>query len=140
LTTSLSSIVGSIGEFNRQRVSLRDFDRLDNQYDEESVGESVSNINNYDIEFHDVSFCYPNTDKYILNNVSIKIPYGEKLAIVGNNGAGKSTFIKLICKFYKPTIGKITIEALIFGKLATRNTVAFGCCISRLSEFFVHNK
>lgn len=112
LTASLSSIVGSIGEFNRQRVSLRDFDRLDNQYDKKSAEELVGDINNYDIEFHNVSFCYPNTDKYILNNVSIKIPYGEKLAIVGNNGAGKSTFIKLICKFYKPTIGKITIGGI----------------------------
>ena len=109
LTTALSSIVGSIGELHQQLLNLNDFDNFKHQYNDEKLGLSSIHISNYEIEFHNVSFCYPNTDKYILNHVSIKIPYGEKLTIVGRNGAGKSTFIKLICKFYKPTTGKITI-------------------------------
>ena len=48
----------------------------------------------------------------MLKNISLKIPYGEKLSIVGKNGSGKSTFIKLICKFYKPTTGRITIGGI----------------------------
>ena len=61
----------------------------------------------YDIEFVNVSFKYPNTDRYVLRNVNIKIKEGERLSIVGYNGAGKSTFIKLICRLYEPTEGKI---------------------------------
>lgn len=60
----------------------------------------------YDIEFVNVSFKYPNTDRYVLRNVNIKIKEGERLSIVGYNGAGKSTFIKLICRLYEPTGGK----------------------------------
>lgn len=63
----------------------------------------------YDIEFVNVSFKYPNTDRYVLKNVNIKIKSGEKLSIVGYNGAGKSTFIKLICRLYEPTDGQIFV-------------------------------
>ena len=62
-----------------------------------------------DIVFENVSFKYPNTEKYVLENINIRIPAGEKLSVVGKNGAGKSTFIKLLCRFYKPTKGRITI-------------------------------
>ena len=109
LTSALSAIVGNIGEFNRQQLNLQDFDSFHIQYNDENEDLSGIDINNYDIEFHNVSFCYPNTNKYILNNISIRIPYGEKLSIVGKNGAGKSTFIKLICKFYKHMTFIITI-------------------------------
>jgi ABC-type multidrug transport system fused ATPase/permease subunit len=62
--------------------------------------------------FKDISFTYPNTDKQILDNVNIKISDKEKLVIVGMNGAGKSTFIKLLCKFYRPTSGIITLNGV----------------------------
>lgn len=62
-----------------------------------------------DIEFVNVSFRYPDTDRYVLKNINIKIKAGERLSIVGYNGAGKSTFIKLLCRFYKPTEGKILL-------------------------------
>ena len=62
-----------------------------------------------DIEFVNVSFKYPDTDRYVLKNINIKIKAGERLSIVGYNGAGKSTFIKLLCRFYKPTEGKILL-------------------------------
>lgn len=58
-------------------------------------------------EFENVSFIYPNTEKIVLNNISIKISKGEKLSIVGLNGAGKTTFIKLLCRLYTPTKGVI---------------------------------
>ena len=53
-----------------------------------------------EIEFNNVSFKYPNTDKYIFKNLNLKINKGEKLAIVGVNGAGKSTLVKLITQAY----------------------------------------
>lgn len=66
----------------------------------------------YDIEFVDVSFMYPNTDRYVLKNINIKIKAGERLSVVGYNGAGKSTFIKLLCKLYEPTKGKILVGGI----------------------------
>ncbi|EKC47104.1 ABC transporter, ATP-binding protein, partial [human gut metagenome] len=63
-----------------------------------------------EIEFKDVSFKYPNTDRYILKNISLKIKAGEHVAIVGQNGAGKTTFIKLLCHLYDNYEGKILIN------------------------------
>lgn len=62
------------------------------------------------IEFKNVSFAYPETEKIILKNVSLVIESGEKLAIVGQNGAGKTTLIKLLCRVYDPTEGTILVN------------------------------
>jgi ABC-type multidrug transport system fused ATPase/permease subunit len=62
--------------------------------------------------FENVSFIYPNTHKYILRNINLTINKGEKLGIVGLNGAGKTTFIKLITRIYDPTEGRITINGI----------------------------
>ncbi|ELC8361383.1 ABC transporter ATP-binding protein [Clostridium perfringens] len=66
----------------------------------------------YEIEFKNVSFKYPKTDKYIYKNLSLKIKKGQRLAIVGINGAGKTTFVKLLCRLYEPTSGKILINGV----------------------------
>ena len=68
--------------------------------------------NEYYVEFRDVSFKYPNTDSYALQNVSLKFKIGEKLAIVGMNGSGKTTFIKLLCRLYDPTEGEILLNGV----------------------------
>ncbi len=60
-----------------------------------------------ELEFKNVSFTYPNSDREILNNISFKINKGEKISIVGLNNAGKSTIVKLICRFFKPNSGEI---------------------------------
>lgn len=59
------------------------------------------------LEFKNVYFTYPNSDKLILNDVSFKINKGEKISIVGLNNAGKSTIVKLIVRFFKPDSGEI---------------------------------
>lgn len=69
-----------------------------------------ANVKVCEIEFKNVSFKYPNTDKYILKNISVKIKVGEHLAIVGQNGAGKTTFIKLLCHLYDNYDGEILIN------------------------------
>lgn len=66
----------------------------------------------YEIEFKNVSFKYPGTDKYVLKNVSIKLNIGERLAIVGMNGSGKTTFIKLLCRLYDPSEGEILLNGI----------------------------
>jgi ATP-binding cassette subfamily B protein/ATP-binding cassette subfamily C protein len=64
------------------------------------------------IEFRDVSFKYPRAEQYTLKNISVKINPREKLAVIGENGAGKTTFIKLLCGLYKPTSGEILINGV----------------------------
>ena len=66
----------------------------------------------YVIEFHDVSFKYPHNDEYVLRNVSCRIDFGKKLAIVGKNGAGKTTFIKLLIRLYEATEGFISLNGV----------------------------
>lgn len=68
--------------------------------------------NVYELEFRNVSFHYPNSDRMILKNVSFKLKNGAKLAIVGANGAGKTTFIKLLCRLYDPTEGEILLNGI----------------------------
>ncbi len=68
--------------------------------------------NEYTVEFRNVSFRYPNTNDYALKNVSLKFKIGEKLAIVGMNGSGKTTFIKLLCRLYDPTEGEILLNGV----------------------------
>ena len=65
------------------------------------------NFSNYTFEFKNVSFKYPGTDTYALHHVNIKIESGDRLAIVGMNGSGKTTFVKLMCRLYDPTEGEI---------------------------------
>ena len=66
----------------------------------------------HEIEFRHVSFTYPKTDRKVLDDVNIKIVPGEHLSIVGLNGAGKTTFIKLLCRLYDPTEGEILVDGI----------------------------
>lgn len=86
--------------------------------DEDLSGESDVNNTGFevdcsvpmDIEFDNISFKYPGTDKYIYKNFSLKIPAGQKLAIVGVNGAGKTTLVKLLTGLFRVDEGRILIN------------------------------
>ncbi len=87
------------------------FDIPNNMY-QGSLTVEKRDDNEYYVEFRDVSFKYPNTDSYALRNVNLKFRVGEKLAIVGMNGSGKTTFIKLLCRLYDPTEGEILLNGV----------------------------
>ena len=63
-----------------------------------------------DVEFRDVSFHYPDGEEMVLEHFSLKVPQGTSVAIVGETGAGKSTLVNLVCRFYEPTEGTVLID------------------------------
>ena len=67
---------------------------------------------NYQVEFRDVSFRYPGSDRWALRHVNIRFRIGRRLAVVGPNGSGKTTFIKLLCRLYDPTEGEILLNGI----------------------------
>lgn len=66
----------------------------------------------YEIEFHNVSFRYPGTEEWAVKELNMKLKIGQKLAVVGQNGSGKTTMIKLLCRLYDPTEGIITLNGI----------------------------
>lgn len=87
---------------------IKDFFEL-NDTPKERLEDNPRTFDKADIEFENVSFSYPNTAGETLHNLSVTIRQGEKIAIVGENGSGKSTFINLLCGIYEPTKGQITV-------------------------------
>ena len=63
-----------------------------------------------DVEFRDVSFRYPDGDETIFEHFNLKVPQGANVALVGETGAGKSTLVNLVCRFFEPTAGQILID------------------------------
>lgn len=101
-----------IGRFHYTVSDLRNFlDRKDTFFHGEGVvlDEGKKAVS---IEFSHVCFSYPGSDKKILDDISFRIDKEEKLALVGINGAGKTTIVKLICGFYKPQSGTILINGI----------------------------
>lgn len=72
------------------------------------------------IRFENVSFKYPASESYVLKDASFEIGNGETIALVGKNGAGKSTIVKLLCKFYEPTEGAIYLNDIDIAKISTK--------------------
>lgn len=65
-----------------------------------------------DITFDDVSFRYPDGEEYVLEHFNLHVPQGTNIAIVGETGAGKSTLVNLVCRFFEPTSGRILIDGV----------------------------
>ena len=111
ITWVYSSIRGNCLMIN----DFRNF--MDWQEDFESYDENTGKLkelpkNNFEFRFDNVSFKYPGHDNYVLKNVNLTIKNGMKLAVVGANGAGKTTFIKLMMKLYEPTQGRILLNGI----------------------------
>ena len=66
----------------------------------------------FQVEFENVSFKYPGSEQYVIKNLNLKFVIGKKMAIVGKNGSGKSTFIKLLCRLYDVTEGCIKLNGI----------------------------
>ena len=115
LSGGLSLFLSTLGELQNNTAFLRTvFEFLDipnNMYQGSLTTEKRSD-KKYEIEFRSVSFKYPSSDQYVLKNVSLKFNVGQRLAVVGQNGSGKTTFIKLLCRLYDPTEGEILLNGI----------------------------
>ncbi len=100
------------GEYRRASLETDDFRSFIDleMADDEKECLPVPDTDAYVIEFKDVSYKYLKSEKYALSHLNLKIKPGEKLAVVGINGAGKSTMIKLLLRLYDPTEGCITLN------------------------------
>lgn len=82
-----------------------------------------------DIEFRNVTFAYPNTDKKVLDNLSFKIAKNETIALVGNNGEGKSTIINLLVRLYRPDEGEILLNGVNINEFKEEELYKMFACI-----------
>lgn len=115
LLTAVSSLVSSLQlTLVNHKYLKRYFSYLDipNHMYQGTLTVEKRDDNEYDVEFRNVSFRYPNTDVYALRHVNLKFRVGERLAVVGMNGSGKTTFIKLLCRLYDPTEGEILLNGV----------------------------
>ena len=120
----VQNIIGNISVLISTQVNI---ERLTNLLNEKSdVADSEEVIEKYgdtfhpkkenweplhgDVEFKDVSFRYPDGDEMVLENFNLVVPQGTNVAIVGETGAGKSTLVNLVCRFFEPTKGQVLID------------------------------
>ena len=87
-----------------------DFFDIKNDMYQGSLSVEKRSDKKYDIEFKNVSFKYPGSDNYALKDINLSVKVGERLAVVGMNGSGKTTFIKLMCRLYDPSEGEVLMN------------------------------
>lgn len=117
-TGCVRSFASTFQNVMRVYANMRQCSREVNDYrtfnefcdEEENYGTEMEKSTVYEFRFENVSFCYPQADSYALKNINITINPRQKLAVVGLNGAGKTTFIKLLLGLYEPTEGKIYLN------------------------------
>lgn len=105
---TLLDSVNQILQNSRQVDDFRSFMDIDKELEE--TYKPLPALDKFEFRFENVSFKYPGADKYALKNLNITVKSGKKLAVVGLNGAGKSTFIKLLLRLYEPTEGHIYLN------------------------------
>lgn len=112
LQKSTGTILTQVMQFSTSLAYLKEFFMLEEVDREVEVNSTEGTLTTGDILFEKVSFTYPNSDKEVLHDISISIRNGEKIAIVGDNGSGKSTFISLLTGMFSPNCGEIKIDGM----------------------------
>ena len=120
----IQNIIETISAFSAIQVNIERLSRL--LAEQSDVADTAQVVDRYgdtfhpkrenwealkgDVEFRDVSFRYPDGEDYVLEHFNLKVPKGTNSAIVGETGAGKSTLVNLVCRFYEPTKGQVLID------------------------------
>ncbi|MBE5893148.1 MAG: ABC transporter ATP-binding protein [Lachnospiraceae bacterium] len=114
-SSGVSTMIATVGNMKNNTPFLEQvFDFLDipNPMYQGSLTVEKRRDRDYEVEFKNVSFKYPGSDNWALRNVNMKFKVGSRMAVVGRNGSGKTTFIKLLCRLYDPTEGEILLNGI----------------------------
>lgn len=105
--------VGRFSSLMETQSDVRDLEKVIEKYGDsfEPKKENWEPLHG-DIVFEDVSFRYPDGEEYVLEHFNLHVPQGTNIAIVGETGAGKSTLVNLVCRFFEPTSGRILIDGV----------------------------
>lgn len=115
LTNSVQNIFHDAQAFllvARRQSTMFEFLDIQGSFYEGKLPVEKRSDNEYEVEFRDVSFRYPGREEYALRHFSLKLRIGERMAVVGKNGSGKTTMIKLLCRLYEPTEGVIYLNGV----------------------------
>lgn len=115
LSSGLSVLIETLGNLRNNTpflCTVFEFLDMPNKMDQGTIAVSQNSEKGDEIEFRNVSFKYPGQKDYALRNVSLTFHAGQRMAVVGMNGSGKTTFIKLLCRLYDPTEGKILFNGI----------------------------
>ena len=108
----ISMNVGHLKSAAMYAQDYREFIELGKRKYDGTIPVEKRRDNKFSVEFVDVSFKYPGSDVYVIKNLNLKLVIGEKMAIVGKNGSGKTTFVKLLCRLYDVTEGCIKVNGI----------------------------
>lgn len=113
--SATSDLVREIGYYINMIHYLQYYVDFLNMPDDQTAGTlpvEKRDDNDFELQFQDVSFKYPDSDVWVLRHVNLTLNVGERLAIVGKNGSGKTTLIKLLTRLFTPTEGVITLNGI----------------------------
>lgn len=120
-STSISDMACNIQSlFNNNKYLKKYFEYLDLPSYEKTLGEKIEKGNDSTIEFENVCYKYNSSNEFTLKNINFKIREGERVALVGANGSGKTTIIKLLSGLYQPQKGNIKVSGKDIGKYLTK--------------------
>ena len=145
-TSVLLSYFSSLGAINNSFKALgfyREYEQAlkDNSTLSKSneLSEISMDFSKADFKFENVSFMYPDASEYVLKNVTFDITAGKKYAIVGLNGSGKTTIIKLILRIYLPTSGRITLNGIDINQIPYRQYISKIACVMQDFSLFAYS-
>lgn len=115
LSNCLSDIVDSVSNLLKEGQFLEQYRNTIERYDKIVINNGDAIVKKDEeiiIVFENISFQYPNSTAWILKDINFEVKTNQSLSIVGVNGAGKTTIVKLLCRFYKPTMGRILMNGV----------------------------
>lgn len=130
IISGITSIAMTLGKSAEILPNLEYFFRIVETESNMQYGTKEIDLEKVEIEFRHVWFRYPGAKDYTLKDISLKIKKGERLAVVGRNGSGKTTFIKLLCRLYDPDQGEILVNGVDL------RTLSKACCMRLFSVVF----
>lgn len=130
IISGITSIAMTLGKSAEILPNLEYFFRIVETESNMQYGTKEIDLEKVEIEFRHVWFRYPGAKDYTLKDISLKIAKGERLAVVGRNGSGKTTFIKLLCRLYDPDQGEILVNGVDL------RTLSKACCMRLFSVVF----